>query len=914
MPTEIVGRGPELESVDEALAAARGGLAGIVFEGVAGIGKTTVWREAISRADAAGYRVLRCRASESEARLSYSGLTDLLGPVEEEAFAGLPEPQRLALDVALLRAAAKAPAERRAVSAGIVSLLGNLACDGPVALAIDDVQWLDTATSRALEFAVRRLEELPLVVVGTRRVAAGQPTPPLLAALPSGRVRVHRLGPLSLAGLHTVLKNQLGVSVPRPLLARIEATSGGNPFFALEIARAAQAGGELSRTRDLRLPDDLRTLLVARIRRLPPRTRDELLVASALSVPTTSLVSEDELAPAEEAGLVTVEGRRVGFTHPLLAAAVYSSATAARRRSVHLRLAGEVDDEEERARHLALATTLPGEDVATQIEAGAARARQRGVPDAAGELEEAAARLTPPADVRGRCRRLTVAASHHFHAGDSQRARELVEAVLAEAPHGRERGDALRVLGELRYHESSYAEATALLEEALTEDDAPDFVVEVTFALSYTVFSCGDMVRALALAQSALEQAEELGNDALLAQALALVAVGEGYIGPGVDWSKLDRAVALEDRSWPIPIHLRPSVLAAELAGYEGRLSEARMMLDELRAWFVERGEESDLPYLLFHLATTTWSAGEFRATIAASSEALGLAEQAGSETMQGLALAHRARAHAALGDVSAALADLERGRALLEPSGWAWGLVLLAFAAAFLALSLDDAGRADAAYGPLGDALEAMMMPWVTAEYTLPDAVEAAVGAGDPDRAERMLAAWEARFAELGHPPLLAATARCRSLVCLGRGDLDGALAAADEALAWHEQAESPLELARTLLVKGQAERRLRQRAAARRSLERSLAICERLGAGLWAERVRGELSRLGPRVDPGELTATELRVAELAASGLTNVEIAARLSISRRTVEANLARSYSKLGIRSRAQLGAALAARAD
>src|SRR5262245_2722008 len=109
MGTEIVGRALELDSADQAVATARGGLAGIVFEGEAGIGKTTVWREAISRASTAGYRVLQCRAAEAEARLSYSGLGDLFGSVEEEAFAGLPAPQRVAIEVALLRATGAAP-------------------------------------------------------------------------------------------------------------------------------------------------------------------------------------------------------------------------------------------------------------------------------------------------------------------------------------------------------------------------------------------------------------------------------------------------------------------------------------------------------------------------------------------------------------------------------------------------------------------------------------------------------------------------------------------------------------------------------------------------------------------------------------------------------------------------------------
>ena len=913
VPTEIVGRAHELDIADEALAAARDGLAAIVFEGEAWIGKTTVWRDAISRAAAAGYRVLQCRATEAEERLSYSGLADLLGSVDEEAFSGLPTPQRVALDAALLRAAAGAP-DRRAVGAGVVSVVSVLARQGPVALAIDDVQWLDVATARALEFAVRRLELLPVLVIGTRRIEADALPPPLLAGLPPELLRRCRLGPLSLAGLNTVLKSELGVSIPRPLLARIERTSRGNPFFALEIARAALADGGLSRMRTLPLPDDLRTLLLARIRRLPPATRDALLVASAMTVPTIALVGEAELVPAEEAGLVTTDGRRVEFVHPLYSAAVYSAATAGRRRAVHLRLAGEIDDEEERARHLALATAAPDEEAAALIEVGSVRARQRGAPDAAGELEEAAARLTPPADERRRCRRLSEAASHYFHAGDLQRARELAEEVRAEAPAGRERGDALRILGELRYHESSFPEAMSLFEEALAEDDAPEFVVPVRLAHLYTIISGGDLARAASLAPEALEQAERLGDDALLAEALAMQAAVELYAGSQrLDWPKLLRAVALEDRSRPIPTQMRPGVIAAEATGWEGRVSDARAMLAEERRRFVERGEESDLPFLLLDVAGFAWWAGDFGASLNAATEAADLAEQASSQPLQGVALTHRVRAQASLGNVEAARSDHDRSRTLIEPSGWAFGLFFMTAAAGFLAVSLADFESADATCRPIGAALEGALLPWGPAALLLPDAVEGAVGVGDHGRAERMLAAYASRFDELGFPWLLAMAGRCRSLIFAARRDLDGALVAIDDALTWQEQTEMPLELARTLLVKGQVERRLKRRAAARASLERSLAICERLGARLWIELVRAELARLGPRVERGELTATERRIAELAATGSTNVEIGAQLSISRRTVESNLARTYSKLGIRSRAQLAMALAARA-
>jgi DNA-binding CsgD family transcriptional regulator len=912
MTTAIVGRGAELEAVEDVLEAATESLAGLVFEGEAGIGKTTVWREGTVRARACGYEVLACRATAAEARLSYSALADLLAPVGEAAFSILPTPQRRALDVALLRAdGTDVVSERRAVCAAVLSILEYLTESTPLALAIDDVQWLDGSTARVVEFAVRRLEERPAALFLTRRIGSTTDSATMLSSVPHERLRRLTLGPLTLAALHTIVKAELGESIPRPLLVRIERASHGNPFTAIELARSLQSGSRLSHG-DLRVPDDLRKVLVSRVRRLPASAREAMLVVASLSTPTTAVVDEADLAPAEEAGIVTVDGKgRIEFAHPLLGWAVYTSASTARRRRIHVRLADEIADPEEQARHLALATAAPDEGIARLVEAGAERARARGAPDAAGELAEAAARLTPPADARARCRRVTAAASHFFHAGDPQRARALVESELREAPPGRERGEALQLLAEVSYHENSFVEATKLLDEALAEDDAPEFVVPVLLALAYTSFSAGDMQRALALAETTLEQAERLGNDALLAEALVVTAVGQMLFGPGPDWKQLARAVELEDRSRPIPMQMRPSTIAAELTSYDGRLGEALDRLHELRRWFVVRGGESDLPYLLLLVTWIHWRAGDFPAALDASTQAFELAEQAGSQTLQGAALASRATVLASLGDVEGARAELERAYALLAASGWVVGVASATGAAGFLALSLDDFAAAEEAFRPLLDLFEAMVIPKETA-MALPDAVEALVIVGDVERAEQVVTACEKRAREIDLTWLSASAARSRSVVCAGRGDLDAALVAAEEAVVLEERTEMRFELARALLVRGRVERRLRRRAAARRSLERSLEICDELGAPLWAAKARAELDRLGTPGRSGELTATELRVARLAGDGLTNAEIASELRISRRTVESNLARSYRKLGIRSRAQISAALGAR--
>jgi DNA-binding CsgD family transcriptional regulator len=195
-----------------------------------------------------------------------------------------------------------------------------------------------------------------------------------------------------------------------------------------------------------------------------------------------------------------------------------------------------------------------------------------------------------------------------------------------------------------------------------------------------------------------------------------------------------------------------------------------------------------------------------------------------------------------------------------------------------------------------------------------VPDSVEALVATGDIDRARRLTDALERCGRTYDRPWALATSGRCRALLLASAGDLDAAAAAAERALIDHERLPMPFELARTLLVQGQILRRRGQRRAARDALGRALTIFQEIGAPFWADMARNEIARIGVRRAPTQLTENEERVAHLAAAGHTNAEIAARLFMSRRTVEANLARAYTKLGIGSRAELGAAMARRHD
>ncbi len=412
----------------------------------------------------------------------------------------------------------------------------------------------------------------------------------------------------------------------------------------------------------------------------------------------------------------------------------------------------------------------------------------------------------------------------------------------------------------------------------------------------------------MSVAREALTDAEGLADPGLLAEALSIAVVSQFVTGLGLDRASLERALALEDRSRAAQLELRPGSVAGMLAVYEGRLSDGDALLREMCSWAAERGEESGLPFLLLNLSWLEAWRGNLPAAVAWADESRVIAEQAGSETMRALSLVHRGRARAASGDVTGARADMAEARTLLDETGYLLGLPWLLSSQAMLELSLGDAEAAELALAPLVAFVEAAGIGDPFAAPFVPDAVEALVRVGQPARAEPLLALFADRATALDRPWAIASAARCRSLLAAAKGDLDAALAAAEEATARWESLEMPVELGRALLALGQVRRRRGERRMAREALHRSREVFRKVGAPLWADRATEELGRVPIRRGAGtDLTPTEERVAALAAAGRTNREVAQALFMSPKTVEANLTRIYGKLGVRSRAELGA-------
>jgi AAA ATPase domain len=410
----FVGREGELGAIVGLLSAA-GRLPGVVvLSGEAGMGKTTVWLAGVDAAAERGYRILSSRPSEAETRFSFAGLTDLFGGAGG-VVAGLPPVQRRALEVALLLGEPEIHVDDRAVAAAFLEALRRLSHDGPVCLAVDDVQWLDAASLAALRYALARLEGESVAALLAVR---GDVPEWLRRAVREDRRRTVHLTGLSLGATHGLLRARLDATFPRPTLIRLWETSRGNPFFALELATALQRrGGTLALGEDLPIPSSLDELLDARIDGLGTAALEVVRAVAALADPIVTVLEaalgagfDGALAEALDARILWVDGEHVRLTHPLLGSAVSARQTPARRRSLHARLADVVPSAEERARHLALAASAPDGKVADLLEHAARAAYRGGAPAAAADLAEQALRLTPLACPDDALRRTLMAA------------------------------------------------------------------------------------------------------------------------------------------------------------------------------------------------------------------------------------------------------------------------------------------------------------------------------------------------------------------------------------------------------------------------------------------------------------------------------------------------------------------------
>lgn len=902
---------PQADAVDMFLASASVTPSGLLVEGDAGIGKTTLWLAAMEQAKSCGFQVLSARAAVAESVLAYAALADLLSAVDPTYWEDLPGPQRLAIDRALLRADLHGPAtDQRAVAAGLLSVIKSLADQAPVLLAIDDLQWLDPSSAQVVAFAARRLSGRTGVLATVRTDPNSGSSASWLQLPTPDALRHIGVPPLSLGALHSVIVERLGRSLTRPTMVRIHEASGGNPFYALELARAIDARPTCE---ELVLPGTLVELMRARIGSLAAGVDDALLAAACVNGPTVELVAAATgcntqevarlLADAEDQGIVGIDGHQVRFAHPLLARSVYNVATPTQRRGMHRRLAGIVTEPELQARHLALAAVSADPPTLQSLDAAAEIARIRGAPGAAAELLDMAIRLggdTPSRRIR--------AASHHFGSGDTWRARKILEETIEQLAPGPLRAEALNLLAVVCLNADSFGEAEELLKRALREvGDHRALQAQMLITLSYALFNAGHLDDGVRSVEDAVTNAAGLGEPQLLSQALSMRATLRFIRGDGIDESGLRRAMELEDHDAEIPVVCRPSYHNAVLLAWTGQFERASQQLLSIWRRCSERGEEGDLSLVTFHVVLLNIWRGRFADATVVAEDAMERALQLGGDlplliahTNRAAVAAYAGREHEVRCEVAEALAASQRCTSYRMGE---WPLTHLGF----LEVSLGRYDDALVTFQPLLSHLNAAPdgIEIIAAGF-LPDALEAMIARGRLDDAEPLIERLERHGGRLDRPWMLAVGARCRAMLLAARGDLDAAEAAAMRAMTEHDRLTMPFERARSQLVLGQLQRRQRHKGAAAATLGEALAVFEDLDTPLWAERARAELARA--TLDPSrtaELTTSEQRVAELAASGMSNRDIAAAMFISTKTVEANLSRIYRKLDIHSRAEL---------
>ena len=916
----VVGRDRELATVTAFLDALPSGTSGLLLEGAAGIGKTTVWESGVAGAAARSYVILSSRPAESEATLSFAALGDLMDGVLGQVLPQLPPPQRRALEVALLIAdPVGSPPEQRAVCLAFLAVIRQLSASGRVVIAIDDLQWLDLPSAAALEFALRRLGSEPVGLLASVRIqAGGQATPVAGAGLPAGRLARIQVGPLTVAAFEAALRARAGSRLSRLTVRRLFDASGGNPFYGLELARALdRVGGEPAPGEPLPVPADLQGVLSTRLGVLPGDVQGVLLTAACLRSPTTTMleradgpVARAALQAAAGEGVLELEGARVRFTHPLLASAIYSGAPPDRRREAHRRLSQVVPNVEERARHLALAAEGPDEDAAAALGEAARAAAARGAPAAAAELAELAAARTPFDQAPARWRRQADAGAYLFRAGDTARARHDLEAVAEEMPAGVARAEALLVLAEVLLHDAGDLVAVPVLEKALVDASA-DRLLQARIHISLARTCGDDLLYCARHAEAGLALARQTGDPGLTSAAMAQKMYTDFMVGRGLDLELGDRAMDLEREGRPPRVEERAAMWVGQCLVRADRFDEARHLLERTLQAAREEGDDSSLLNLLAHLADLECWAGNWQTAERYAAECWEAGQQVEHRAWGMMTFFARALIDAQRGRLDAARTAAGEGLSVSAAAGDAYGPILLNGVLGFAELSAGNLEAAEASLSSAADLADRIGLAEPAAWRFHANHAEAVIGLGDLDRAEGLVGRLERWGHTTGRAWTLATAARCRALLLAARGDTPGAIQVLEDALGHHQHLAMPFELGRTLLVMGQVQRRAKHKRAARQHLQRALEIFESLPAPRWAERARSELSRVGLRpATPFALTATEERVAGMAAAGRTNRQVAQALFLSPRTVEANLARVYRKLGVSSRAELGAAMA----
>jgi DNA-binding CsgD family transcriptional regulator len=893
-------------------AAREGRSAALLVHGEAGMGKTTLLRDAAEHA--AGLRVLRARGIESESELPFAALSELLSPLLDLRDE-IPPVQARALGGALALETAPVT-DRFAVAAGLLSLLGAAAERQPVLAIADDFQWIDEASREALLFAARRLDAEGVVLLIGLRDGEGVEVADL------GLDRLHLDGLDEESARRLLASEDLAPAVVDQLIT----VSLGNPLALREIPRGLsteqRAGRDLA-LGPLRPGETLERAFRRRVDALPGPTRDALLVTACAETMRADVIAgalanaglpADALEPAEDARLLELRGREVEFDHPLVRAAVYHAATPAQRRDAHKALAVAFPDRSaERAWHLAAATPMPDADVAQALIDAASDARGRAAFAAAARGFARAGELHTDDDARARA--LLEAAGAATIAGELSRAFELaeqggkiaVDPLLQADLRAMAARTQMRLGDPLRAGQALVREAERI--EGLDRVRAGGFLLEsaVTHMIDGTL-------RAMAVTAQRVHtvtagEAPGLDFLATLLTAEALLALGDTAEGDAL--LTACEPVLLGDE----PVLGPPEVLgmAAHSSLWAERFDRAEAIFERLIGSLRDVGAAGALVYPLAARSHLDFRMGRWPAALAGADEAVTLGRETHQESLLAHALGALAEVEAGLGRAEDARRHASESVALCQAQGAPATAIYGYQALALLELGL---GNLEAARDQ-GLAAERAFHETEGDEPSVarfaPDLLEVLWRLGAQDEVPPRLAELARQADRPGHTWTQAVVERIRGLMAPD-DEVDAHFA---RALELHGETRQPFETARTQLLHGERLRRAKRRADARTPLGHALAVFERLGAEPWAERARGELRATGgptgsaaPAIATDELTAQELQIALQVAQGRTNREVAAALFLSAKTIEYHLGSIYRKLGIRRRGELASALA----
>src|SRR5262245_6184294 len=810
---EVVGRDAELSSVHGFLDRAVDGPAAFVLEGELGIGKSTLWLAAVAGARQRDLTVLSARPAEADRGLAHVGLGDLFETVLDDVLPDLLAPRRRALEIALLREeGSNEPVDYRALVVAVRDVLQLLSDRRSLLVAVDDVPWLDGSSSTALAFALRRLGNSRVRVLLARRLTGDVESSDLERALPNKRVERLLVGALSVGALHRLLRDRLGRTFARQTLLRIHECSGGNPFFALELARGRDAGTDP--LAPLAVPKSLDELVRARIAALPTVTREALALASALGTPAESLLERagigvGVLAPAVAAHVIERDNGVVRFTHPLLSSLLYGT-VGEERRAVHARIASIVDDPVLRARHLALSSDAPDPEIAGMLDEAARVAGDRGAAAIAAELAEHARRLTPAESRDDDCRRALAAARAHRAAGEWTRAKTIASDLLTEIGPGALRAEALLVLAEFE----GLDRAVALLEAALREGTGqPALQATVHSRLAWTIRFKKGFVGALEHARVSLELAEDLNDDTMRVAALAMFAFLGCFTGDA-------DAPAYAARAYDLATVVGDAGLLSKATGALGGVLIAQRDLDAARALLEReydlRRERDELlaADALYRLAWVELWGGRWQLAADHAGRAHEIQVQYGLE----VPWVHLPIAAIAVhrGQIEVARTHSERALQLGEEQ---FGLHTPVHLGILGVAALQGGDPRTAATWFAEAAAVTGRLGWRDASqrWWIADQVETLLELDRVDEAVHILDAWQADARRLDRKWVLAHATRCRGLVAAAQGAVAESASLLEDAVAQHEHAADRFGRARALLALGVVRRRERQKRAAR-------------------------------------------------------------------------------------------------